>query len=365
MPPKVTVLVASYNNARFLPACLESVLSQTYSDFEVLVVDDCSTDDSQKIAEHYSRADGRVKLITTDKNRGVTYTKHLGLQRATGEYVAVLDSDDMARPHRLAKQVAWLDSHPETVLVAGDYGVIDAAGRIIKRQKRVPHDDVSIRWWLTFGNCLIHSTVMYRRQPAIEDDSYDPSYFHGEDLDLYTKLLRVGKFAALPEVVSLWRSHRASVTKYVPSEERDRYYIELVQRSIQWQTGQDVDFDTAAAVFYNTKRPARSDIAFRAGIHTLITAFDYFHESAPRSQSHQNALARCFIKHLVRLRKRNKKQTWWHDGRDDWVRGLRFLIVDAGYRWYRDSKLWLNLPLPELFQLIKIGLAARFYRRRK
>ncbi len=365
MPPKVTVLVASYNNARFLPACLDSLLNQTYSDFEVLVVDDCSTDESQKIADHYSRSDSRVKLITTEKNRGVTFTKHLGLERATGEYVAVLDSDDLAQPQRLEQQAAWLDSHPETVLVAGDYGVIDDTGKIIKRRKQVPHDDVSIRWWLTFGNCLIHSTVMFRRQPAIDGGGYDPYYFHGEDLDLYTKLLRVGKFAAIPEVVSLWRSHRASVTKYVPSEERERYYVELVQRSIQWQTGQDVDFDTAAAVFYNTRRPARSDIAFRAGIETIISAFDYFGSAAATHQSALQILARCFIKHLVRLRKRNKKQTWWLDGRGDWVRGLRFLIVDAGYRWYRDSKLWLNLPLPELFQLIKIGLAARFYRRRK
>ena len=213
MPPKVTVIVASYNNARYLPACLDSLLHQTFSDFEVLVADDCSTDNSLEICQQYSKRDPRIRVITTEKNQGVTYVKHLGLKEATGEYIAVLDSDDVALPQRLEKQAAWLDSHPDTVLVAGYYGVIDANDRVIKRQKKAPIDDTSIRWWLTFGNCLIHSTVMYRGKPALDCGGYDVSFFHGEDIELYAKLLTVGKFEALPEVVSYWRSHRSSVTK--------------------------------------------------------------------------------------------------------------------------------------------------------
>lgn len=344
MSPKVSVIVGSYNNARFLPACLDSLLHQTYADFEVLVVDDCSNDHSLKIAQEYSRSDARIRVISTEKNEGVTNTKHLGLRAAEGEYVAILDSDDVALPERLERQVAWLDSHLETVLVAGNYGIIDAEGKIIKRRKKVPRDDLSIRWWLTFGNCLIHSTVMYRRQPAVDNGAYDRYYFHGEDLDLYTKLLRVGKFAAIPEVVSLWRSHRASVTKYVASEERERYYIELVQRSIQWQIGQSVDLNVAAAVFYNTKRPAKGEMDFRAGIETLIYALSHFYQAVEGNKSDRKILARCYIQHLVRLRKRNKNQPWWPFGKAAWLRGLQFLVSDIGYRWYRDGKIWSHLP---------------------
>lgn len=353
MAPKVSVLVASYNNGRFLPACLDSLLQQSFADFEALVVDDCSTDNSLEIARMYSQRDARIRVIRTETNRGVTHTKQVGLQAASGEYVAILDSDDLAQPARLQQQVAWLEAHPDTVLVAGDYGVIDAAGKTTRRRKRVPHDALSIRWWLTFGNCLIHSTVMYRRQPALDSGGYDPYFFHGEDLDLYTKLLCRGTFAALPEIVSLWRSHRGSVTKYVAPEERERYYVELVQRSIRWQTSQPVALDVAAAVFYNTKQPARSETAFQSGIETLIGAFDYFYRDAAKNRSAQKILARCFIKHLVRLRKRNKHQPWWHRGKHHWLSGWRFLVSEVGYHWYADGKIWRLLPPGAFLDLLR------------
>lgn len=357
MKPKVTVIVASYNNARFLPACLDSLLSQTFPDFEVLVIDDRSTDNSLEICQQYSKRDPRIRVITTEKNQGVTFAKHLGLKKAHGNYVAVLDSDDVALPQRLEKQVAWLDSHIDTVLVAGYYGVIDANDKIIKHKKKVPVDDTSIRWWLTFGNCLIHSTVMYRRAPALVCGGYDVAFVHGEDIDLMSKLLTLGKFEAIPEVMSFWRSHRSSVTKYVASEERERYYVALVKRSIQLQTRQDVDLDVAAAVFYNTKTPAKNEAAFGAGIDLLIQAFNYFCNSEQKSTSEKKALARCFIKHLSRLRKRNKKQAWWSSGKNDLYKALKFLQIEKRYRWYLDKKLFTNLKLIDLVQLIKISFS--------
>jgi glycosyltransferase involved in cell wall biosynthesis len=353
MAPKVSVIVASYNNGRFLPACLGSLVQQTYVDFEVLVVDDCSTDNSLEIAQAYSQSDSRIRAIRTERNQGVTNAKHLGLEAARGEYVAILDSDDVSCPQRLEKQVAWLDSHPADVLVAGAYGVINADGKIVKRRKKVPADDVSIRWRLTFGNCLIHSAVMYRRMPAIDSGGYDPYYFHGEDLDIYSKLLRVGKFAALPEVVCYYRRHRASVTKYVAAEERERYYVELAQRSIRWQTNQKVDIDVAAAVFYNTKRPAISEDAFLAGIETMIRALDHFYQEGVPNNADRKQLARCFIQHLIRLRKRNRNQSWWSQGYRQWFAALHYLVQHCGYRWHFDRKLLVKLQLAEFFQLAK------------
>ncbi|MCU0645393.1 MAG: hypothetical protein MUC94_14195, partial [bacterium] len=242
-------------------------------------------------------------------------------------------------------------------LVAGYYGVIDANDKIIKHKKKVPVDDTSIRWWLTFGNCLIHSTVMYRRAPALACGGYDVAFIHGEDIDLMSKLLTLGKFEAIPEVMSFWRSHRSSVTKYVAAEERERYYVALVKRSIQLQTRQEVDLDVAAAVFYNSKRPAKNEAAFGAGIDLLIQAFNYFCNSEQKNTSAKKALARCFIKHLSRLRKRNKKQAWWHQGKNSWIEALQFLVNERGYRWYLDKKLLTNLKLVDLVQLIKISFS--------
>jgi glycosyltransferase involved in cell wall biosynthesis len=355
MNPKVTVIVASYNNSKFLPVCLDSLWQQTYADFEVLVVDDCSTDNSYEICQNYSRRDHRFRIIGLDKNHGITHVRSIGLKKASGEYLAVLDSDDVASPNRLANQVKWLDSHPDTVMIAGYYGVVDSDGKIIKHCKKVPVDDTSIRWWLTFGNCLIHSTVMYRREVALVCGGHDTSFVHGEDIELYSKLLTHGKIEAISEVVSYWRSHKKSYSKLIASEEREQDYLKVVKRSIQLQTGQKVNMDVAAAIFYNSKQPAKSHLVFRAGIDVLIHAFNHFYQVGEKSNFQKQILAKCFIKHLSRLRKRNRKQAWWKDGKKDWTRALKFLLFNRKYRWYFDRKLLANLKMIDLIHLLKIS----------
>lgn len=360
MNPKVTVVVASYNNSKFLPACLDSLYRQNYVDFEVLVVDDCSTDNSYEVCQNYIEHDRRFRLIRLKKNHGITFVRSIGLKEASGEYVAVLDSDDVAAPKRLVNQAGWLDSHSDTVLVAGYYGVIDSNGKIIKHRKKVPVDDTSIRWWLTFGNCLIHSTVMYRKEIALASGGHDTSFIHGEDIELFSKLITYGEIEAIPEVVSYWRSHKKSFTKQIASEERERDYLAVVNRSIQLQTMQEVNMDITSAVFYNTKRPAKNKLVFSEAIDVLIRAFDHFYHPGERSNSQKQILARCFIKHTSRLRKRNQKETWWRIGKNDWTRALKYLICKKDYRWYFDRKLFTNLKLIDLFHLIKISFISGF-----
>ncbi len=355
MNPKVTVIVASYNNSKFLPACLDSLYHQSYTNFEVLVVDDCSTDDSYEICRNYLKRNRLFRVIRLNKNYGITYVRSIGLKEATGEYIAVLDSDDVATPNRLSSQVNWLDSHPDTVLVAAYYGVIDSGGKIIKHSKKVPIDDTSIRWWLTFGNCLIHSTVMYRKELALSCGGHDTSFVHGEDIELYSKLMTLGKIEAIPEVVSYWRSHKKSFSKLIASDEREKEYVAVVSRSIRLQTSQEVNFDVAAAVFYNSKRPAKSNLVFSAGIDVLIQTFDHFYRLGKKSYFQKQILARCFLKHLSRLRKRNQKQTWWKSGKNDLTRALKLLLLEKKYRWYFDRKLLTNLKLIDLIQLIKVS----------
>ncbi|HEX9971692.1 MAG TPA: hypothetical protein VGD14_06440, partial [bacterium] len=168
-------------------------------------------------------------------------------------------------------------------------------------------------------------------------------------------LLTLGRFEAIPEVMSYWRSHQSSVTKHVASEERERDYVTLVKRSIQLQTKEEVDLDVAAAVFYNTRQPAKNAAVFTAGVETMIRAFDYFYHSSEKDISEKKALARCFIKHLSRLKKRNRKQAWWSNGKNEWTKALRFLLLEKSYCWYLDKKLLANLKLIDLVQLINIS----------
>ncbi len=126
--PKVTVLLPVYNGARFLRQAIDSVLSQTWKDFELLVVNDGSTDGTAAILESYS--DPRIRILSNVQNIGLTLSLNKGLQSARGEYIARIDADDIALPIRLEKQVSYLDQHPEVGLVATGVKVIDERGHV-------------------------------------------------------------------------------------------------------------------------------------------------------------------------------------------------------------------------------------------
>src|SRR5882672_2663017 len=142
--PKVSVLLPVWNAERYLAGSIESVLDQTFADFELLIVDDASTDGSRALIERYR--DRRIRLVENEKNLGVTRSLNLGLERARGRYVARADADDLCAPERLERQVAFLDAHPEVALVAScarwidehgaEIGVIDTPsdGETLRRQ---------------------------------------------------------------------------------------------------------------------------------------------------------------------------------------------------------------------------------------
>jgi len=126
--PRVTVTMMVYNAERYLRQAIDSVLNQTFTDFELLFLDDASTDRSLEIIQSYS--DPRIRLIRNENNRGVAYSRSKALPLARGEYVAVLDADDVALPERLQVQVSYLDSHPDICLVGSSCQVIEEDGSV-------------------------------------------------------------------------------------------------------------------------------------------------------------------------------------------------------------------------------------------
>jgi glycosyltransferase involved in cell wall biosynthesis len=322
--PKVTVMVANYNTSRYLRDCLNSLLDQTYPDFEVLMIDDGSTDDSSDICEHYVQRDPRFRLLKLEHNYGLTYVRHIALPQARGELIAILDADDIASPQRLEAQVAYLEKNPETVLLGSYYGIIDAAGKIKRKKKKVPCSDTEIRWWLTFGNCLIHSTIMYRKKQALECGGYDPAILRGEDIELHSKIIAHGKAEAIPRVLACWRTHQKSMTKDLAQEELEKYYLRVVQHAIGLHTHQTVDDDVASSLFYNTKRPAKNISIFKRSMAVLLKTFHTYESRGDGVD--RRRLAKCFLKHLNKMKKRNSKETWWKEGEIIWNRTFHHLL---------------------------------------
>lgn len=209
--PRISVVLPVYNGAAFLEQAVESILSQTYSDFELLALDDGSTDQSRAILERFAAADSRVQVISRP-NRGLTATLNEGIELARGIYIARMDADDLALPERFAKQVAYLDAHTETVAVGGQIVLIDNQGRELNSMA-LPcrHEDIDQRHMNGLSSVLCHPTVMMRTEAVRQVGGYDDRREAAEDFDLWLQLAEIGRLANLDCPVLLYRQHLNSV----------------------------------------------------------------------------------------------------------------------------------------------------------
>lgn len=210
--PRVSVILSVFNNQRWVESAVRSVLAQTFADFELICVDDGSTDRSAAILERLASEDARIRIIA-QPNGGVASAGNAGLFAARGDLIARLDSDDIALPERLAKQVAFMDAYPNVALLGTDYALIDDAGRFLTIHHQ-PQDNSTLQDWLLSGLIPIaHTSCMYRRDPAIRIGGYDFDFQSAEDLDLYLRLGEIGAIACLSEVLTHYRQHEESISE--------------------------------------------------------------------------------------------------------------------------------------------------------
>lgn len=208
MAPRVSVLVAAYNAEPYVGEALQSVLDQTFQDFEVIVLDDGSTD---RTADAVAAIDDpRIRLVRRP-HRGLAACRNELLRLARGEYVAVLDADDVAMPERLAKQVAFLDAHPDVGAVGG---WLESFGLVTGIDRR-PVDDASIRALLRLGTAVADGAATARRRLLLDVGGYDETALW-VDWEINLKIAAVSKLHNLPEVVIRYRRHRESMQKAVP-----------------------------------------------------------------------------------------------------------------------------------------------------
>jgi len=207
--PRVTVFIPVHDRERYVADAIDSVLAQTYGDFEVLVVDDGSTDRSVEVVRAYD--DPRVRLEENGENLGIPRTRNRGLELARGEYIALLDSDDRMLPRRLERQVAFLDAHPDHVQTGAWCRMMSEDGRPLKRIKRQPTDAEDVRVQLLFRCCLSNRTI-FGRTEALRAEGYRNDYARCQDYDLHVRLSEHHAMANLPRVLVLGRIHEGQIT---------------------------------------------------------------------------------------------------------------------------------------------------------
>ncbi|RKR06951.1 glycosyl transferase family 2 [Kushneria sinocarnis] len=230
MAPTVTVLMPAYNRADVIPWAIDSVLRQTLDDFELLIVDDASTDSTASVVEGYT--DPRIRLIRQTGNQGPARTRNHGLELARGRYIAILDSDDQAVPSRLARQVAFLEQHPDIGEVGGWIRAIDATGRR-GRLKRMPTDSRRIRAQMPWRCGIAHTTVMIRTELA-RQLRYDEAFELSQDIDLHVRLLASHEIANIPAVMTCKRTHATQISR---NSDKAARYKKIIQRRLLEQLG--------------------------------------------------------------------------------------------------------------------------------
>jgi len=243
--PRVTVLMAVYNGERYLREAVESILGQTFSDFEFVIVDDGSTDRTWQVLTEYAARDPRIVLLQNSENLGLTRSLNKGLHAAQGEYIARQDADDISLPHRLEKQVAVLEECHDVVLVSANIDLMDADGQVWWHPRRNATSGL-IAWFLLFCNYLGgHSQVMFRRQAALDLGGYAEDRPCSQDYELWLRLAEVGDVVILPEVLLLYRTHGESVTSRY-GEQQKEYSLVDSQRAMARLLGETPDLGEVA-----------------------------------------------------------------------------------------------------------------------
>jgi glycosyltransferase involved in cell wall biosynthesis len=208
--PAVSVLMPVYNAGRFLAPAIESVLAQTLADFELIAINDGSTDGSCAVLQEFAARDARIRVVAQD-NQGIVASLNRALALARAPLIARMDADDIARPDRFAKQVAFLQRYPEIAAVSGAMDVIDENGAYL-RTDTFPTLPEAVARELDHRSCVCHPAAMVRTAVMRAVGGYRRIVQYAEDYDLWLRVAEVGGIANLPDVLLSYRLHTTTIS---------------------------------------------------------------------------------------------------------------------------------------------------------
>jgi glycosyltransferase involved in cell wall biosynthesis len=203
----VTVLMSVYNGEKFLEEAIESILNQTFSDFEFLIINDGSTDNSVKIIESFE--DSRIRLINNEKNLKLIASLNKGVSLAKGKYIARMDCDDISMPDRLEKEVKYLESNQEYGLVGTWYTVIDGEG-VEKYNRSYPSNNELIKLFLSLNCPLAHGSIMGKTELFKQNAYGSKEHYAVEDYELWVRMAKTTKIHNIPEYLFKYRIYGES-----------------------------------------------------------------------------------------------------------------------------------------------------------
>ncbi|MCE5181796.1 MAG: glycosyltransferase [Betaproteobacteria bacterium] len=257
--PRVSVLMTIYNAAPYLRAAIDSLIGQSFHDWELIAVENGSTDTSLSVLKSY--LDSRVKVFPLEKNIGRTPALRFAFDQAQGDYIAILDADDISSPDRLVRQVEFLDRHTDVALVGAWAHYIDEHGKVFD-EFEPPVDQEELQDCLGWINPIVHSSAMYRRQLAQEAGGYPPNFVWAQDFGLTLALAQRAKIAMIDDYLCQIRVLAASMT-------RSKKYQVLVAEETKMLFQRAADLLELSAKGCRLNRRAIAIAEIRLGIATL------------------------------------------------------------------------------------------------
>jgi glycosyltransferase EpsE len=225
--PLLSVLMAVYNDAKWLQYSIPSILSQTFQDFEFIIVNDGSKDNTAEILAEWAARDSRIVVHNLPKNSGLSHALNTGLTLARADLVARHDADDVALPERLDRQYAFMKTHPEIAILGTNAIAVDGEGRELGLMECPPSAE-GIRRALRWTTPFIHPSVMYRREAVLALGGYEESFHRCEDYDLWFRFLAQYKGANLPEVLMKYRI-------YPEGYKKKKFRFRVIEARIRWR----------------------------------------------------------------------------------------------------------------------------------
>jgi glycosyltransferase involved in cell wall biosynthesis len=270
--PLVSVIMPAYNAAAFVSAAIESVLAQTFREFELLVIEDGSTDATGELLRTFH--DPRLVILPNERNLGLVTSLNRGIAAARGEYIARMDADDWSYPGRLALQVTYLEQHPEIGILSCAYQVTDKALNPIQ-ERILPETDVAIRRDLYCKyECFCHPAVMLRRIALPETEWYRHAWFPAEDRDLWLRILEVWQGANLPHVLHKKRDHVQSISNQNSRIQSDLVIQITVESLKRERAPAEISSEASNAAWARGALFIAFGLAMREPLHTVIHYLD-------------------------------------------------------------------------------------------
>ncbi len=307
--PSISVLMSVYNGELYLREAVESVLQQTYTDFEFIIIDDGSTDGTSGILQRYAQIDKRI-CVHRQKNLGLISSLNKGCRLAQGKYIARMDADDICLPDRLAKQVYYMEAHSEIGVLGTWVEYIDESGETYG-QWHMPTQPGLVGWSLIFGTCLAHPTVMMRSDVLESLNYYHFEALHVEDYDLWTRASFLTRITNFPEVLLKRRTREDSIcSQHLQSQQEN--VIKVMRAMTERLLGSHVSIDSMSYLRRTVMGPALTSFEqIETAANLIQRSYQAYSRAHPLTQSEAKKIAQDAANKLYLLAEWAGKISIW------------------------------------------------------